>query len=61
MITKSDHWQLWKEKPQLRDVSVHARARVCVCVIYTIYEVDPYAAMGWQVYSAQSAVASLRL
>jgi len=34
---------------------------VCVCVICTIYEVDPYAAMRWQVYSAQSAVASLRL
>ena len=32
-----------------------------VCVICTIYEVDPYAAMRWQVYSAQSAVASLRL
>ena len=27
----------------------------------TFYEVDPYAAMRWQVYSAQSAVASLRL
>ena len=34
---------------------------VCVCVICTFYEVDPYAAMRWQVYSAQSAVASLRL
>ena len=34
---------------------------VCVCVICTIYEVDPYAAMRWQVYSAQSAVASLRM
>ena len=27
----------------------------------TIYEVDPYAAMRWQVYSAQFVVASLRL
>ena len=34
---------------------------VCVCVICTFDEVDPYAAMRWQVYSAQSAVASLRL
>ena len=34
---------------------------VCVCVICTFYEVDPYAAMRWQVYSAQSAVASVRL
>ena len=34
---------------------------VCVCVICTIYEVDPYAAMRWRVYSAQFAVASLRL
>ena len=34
---------------------------VCVCVICTTFEVDPYAAMGWQVHSAQSVVASLRL
>ena len=42
-------------------VNVCTRRCVCVCVICTIYEVDPYAAMRWQVYSAQSAVASLRL
>ena len=42
---------------------VCARTCVCarVCVICTFYEVDPYAAMRWQVYSAQSAVASVRL
>ena len=45
------------------DVKVNVRVCVCVrvCVICTIYEVDPYAAMRWQVYSAQFAVASLRL
>ena len=42
-------------------VCVYVGVCVCVCVICTIYEVDPYAAMRWQVYSAQSAVASLRL
>ena len=45
----------------LREGNVCVCVCVCVCVICTFYEVDPYAAMRWQVYSAQSAVASLRL
>ena len=43
------------------EVRVRVCVCVCVCVICTIYEVDPYAAMRWQVYSAQFAVASVRL
>ena len=46
-----------REAPSMHRVYVC----VCVCVICTFYEVDPYAAMRWQVYSAQYAVASLRL
>ena len=35
-----------------RSTCVCVCVSVCVCVICTIYEVDPYAAMRWQVYSA---------
>ena len=50
-----------KQKKEAGQKTREVRVFVCVCVICTIYEVDPYAAMRWQVYSAQFAVASLRL